>query len=174
MGRKWMLAVAVAAALWPEAARAQALRVHVPVAVKDLSREEAIRIAGADLSFAEYEGTEVRRAAGEIVLLIKDETPAEWRRERDPHYGAVAAADPERRLIFVFEKDLQRNLGLNRTDPLYRIALGRVIAHEVEHLRRAAAGLPPGHDESGWFRACPSRDEMTRLGWGPRSAEGRR
>ena len=50
--------------------------------------------------------------------------------------GVLAAAEIERRVAFVFMRDLERAAGLGRGDPRFQVALGRAVAHELEHVGR--------------------------------------
>lgn len=93
-----------------------------------------------------------RRSA--VVAFCCDQPPYVPRRG-----GGVALGmtDPARRAVLVFTRDLRLALRLRRwDDPRLDVAIGRVIAHELEHLRRGSGA----HDRRGWFRACASPADL--------------
>lgn len=77
--------------------------------------------------------------------------------------GVLAQAVPSARRIYVFTRDVERAIRKDAAHPIYQIALGRLLAHELEHVRRGA-GSP--HDTKGFFAACLTPRTMVELGWG--------
>jgi len=59
----------------------------------------------------------------------------------------------------VYIRKVERLLGTDLANPRVRIALGRIIAHELEHVRRQSAE----HDSEGFFRPCFSREYLLGL-----------
>jgi hypothetical protein len=126
--------------------------VHVPEAGDLLSREVRRRHPRAALR--QYVGdpphvSRERRAA--VVIYCCDQPP------RGPRGVALGMADLRSGVVLVFVRDLRRYLRLRRwDDPRLDVAIGRVIAHELEHLRRGDGA----HDRAGWFRRCPDSAYM--------------
>lgn len=113
-----------------------------------LTRGEIVRLAPYASVFV-YEGDQVRRdPTRDVVVIYMDRAPDHLRRR-----NALAVAYYEKRIVAVFVRDLEDYLRTNRGDPVFRIALGRVIAHELEHVRRQT----DQHDADGFFKACLSR-----------------
>lgn len=122
-----------------------------------LMRQELARFEPT-LELERYSGKSVERdPSRDVVVVYMEDAPADFREK-----GALAAAVYGKRMIYVFVRDLERYLSINKGDPRFRIALGRILAHELEHVRRQR----PGHDAQGYFKACLSKDEMLALGWG--------
>src|SRR5260370_11959680 len=73
--------------------------------------------------------------------------------------GRLAATDYQRRLIVVYLRKVERLLGTDLANPRVRIALGRIIAHELEHVRRQTAEP----DSEAFFRPYSSPHYLLRL-----------
>src|SRR5689334_11629132 len=129
--------------------------VLVPAAAGKLALQEAKRLTPW-ARFETYQGDAVEQGPDQVAVLFTN------RRATGVFAGAVGIALYDRGLVLVFMRDLEDALGKNRGDPMFKVALGRVVAHELEHVRRGK----PGHDETGYFAACPTRDNMLTLGWG--------
>lgn len=114
--------------------------------------DEVRRLAPwAELRSYDPASATVTRSPGEVLVMYSERAPEEMRRR-----GVLAKAKVERRLVFVFVEDLERLLRLPRGTRAFQVSLGRVVAHELEHLRRGAGG----HDERGWFTACLGREDL--------------
>jgi hypothetical protein len=140
-----------------------ALTVHVPAEARGLTEAELVRLQPeAQVSY--YSGPSVDRLPSEPLVIFVDRCPREVREgyARLNHPAPLAAALLSTSTVFVFVRDLEDYLGMPSSDPRFRLALGRVIAHEVEHVRRGS----PDHDKRGFFQSCLSRTEMLALAWG--------
>lgn len=137
------------------------LVVLLPDAAPDAARAEVHRLTpGAHLR--PYQGDSVVRTEPAHVALVAVERAPDHARQRAR--VMVAVADHERRLVFVFVRDLEDYLRVPRVDPRYQVALGRVVAHELEHIRRRSRD----HDRAGWFLACLTRDDLLSPRFGAR------
>jgi hypothetical protein len=105
----------------------------------------------ADLRTYDAGAAVLTREPGDVVVIYSERAPDEMRRR-----GVLGKAKADRRLVFVFLGDLERLLRLPRGTHAFQVALGRVVAHELEHVRRGAGG----HDERGWFVACLGREDL--------------
>ena len=121
-----------------------------------LTRLEFNRIQPT-IEVVSYKGRKTVELAPDAVLVFYVEEPPA---DRADLKDALAMALYERHRVYVFIKTLETQLRMNRSDPQFRVALGRVLAHEVEHVRRGV----PGHDETGFFKACVSREYLLALG----------
>jgi hypothetical protein len=116
--------------------------------------KELIRLQpGADLTG--YEGQPVDLGPGDVVVVFGERYPG-------PGQSPLADVWLEKRTVFLFLGDIEDHLGLARGDPVFKIAVGRTIAHELEHIRRNSHD----HDPDGFFARCLGRKEMLELGWG--------
>jgi hypothetical protein len=125
--------------------------VHVPMK-PDLVWQEIERLRPGLWTLRDYEGTSVQRFPGEIVVVLTLE-PMKRRK------GTLAVSAYERRLIVVYVREVERLLGTDIANPKARIALARIIAHELEHVRRQSVE----HDADGFFKSCLSRDYLLTL-----------
>ena len=91
---------------------------------------------------------------GEVVVIFKERAPSEFRKL---HPDALAVCQRERGLVFVLVREIEDFLKVNRTEPAFRIAVGRIIAHELQHVQRGAP-----HDEAGLFKPQLSREDLLR------------
>ncbi len=87
--------------------------------------------------------------AKDTIVLIREEAPKE--------IVALGAAEIDKRVIAVFVKDLEKFLSLDRDNTRFKVAVGRILAHELEHVRRGNKK----HDKQGWFRSCADRKWLT-------------
>lgn len=142
---------------------AQAGTAYLPAGARGLAVAEMSRLAPS-VEVAYYTGDRVERYPSEPLVIFVDRCPKEVREgyARAGQPAPLAAALLATHTAFVFVRDLEDYLGMPASDPRFRIALGRVIAHELEHLRRNS----PDHDAKGFFKACLGRDEMLTIGWG--------
>ena len=126
------------------------MMVHVPES--DTRIRRAIRHYHPRASVREYDGdpTTVARARGD-VLVIYCATPP-----RGGPRNAIGMTEHRSRVVLIFTRFMRDALRLRWADPRLPTAIGRTIAHEVEHLRRGTRG----HDRSGWFTACGTPDEL--------------
>ncbi len=125
--------------------------VHVPMK-PDLVWQEIERLRPGVWTLRDYEGPTVQRRPGEIVVILTLE-PMNRRK------GTLAVSAYERRLIVVYVREVERLLGTDIANPRARIALARIIAHELEHVRRQSAE----HDAGGFFKSCLSREYLLTL-----------
>jgi hypothetical protein len=97
----------------------------------------------------------VFRQDGAVVVIFKERAPDDFRKM---HPDALAVWQRERGLVFVLLKELEDYLRLRRTDCAFAVAVGRIIAHELEHVQRGSGE----HDKSGLFKAKLSREDLLR------------
>jgi hypothetical protein len=132
------------------------LVVHVPDADRLIRAEVLRRHPGARLRPYGGSPLDVRRRPGD-VLVIYCTDPL-----RAPHGGGVAVGvtvpGHESRAVLVFVVNLMSSLRLRPGDAGLNVAIGRTVAHELEHVRRGK----PGHDRRGWFRRCADLDDLRR------------
>jgi hypothetical protein len=133
-----------------------ALVVHVPTG-PGLTWKEVERLTPG-VKLVQYEGTGLWRDADDVIIVYTDDKAPQPFKDR----VLLARADYKERIVFVHVKDMESYLELNRRAPRFQIALGRVVAHELEHVRRQTGT----HDTTGWFQACLSREDMLEFGWG--------
>ena len=140
--------------------------VLLPKGIGTLARQEIERLVPGVVT-QEYAGDKVKLDPGDALVIFLDRCPkavAEIHRKGKAAGLPLAVSRYDQRTVFVFIRDLEDALG---DDPRLKIALGRLVAHELEHVRRQS----PEHDETGYFKACLSRDDLLRLGTaGARSA----
>lgn len=103
-----------------------------------------------------------RRRPGEVVLAFGDPPIRRRGRNRDPFglAGCYGVCYTVPRVAIVFAGVVKADCRVRRRyDPRLGTAIGRMAAHELEHLRR-----PPGHahDRGGWFRARYSPEALVR------------
>jgi len=120
-----------------------ALAVWMPATNPDVSAE--IKRLQPEVVIATYTGSTITRQPGEAVVLL-GEIGADNR-------VGVALSDGR---VIVYQRTLERAIDYTRGHPLFRLAMARVIAHELEHLRRGG----PEHDKAGWFSRCPSKRDL--------------
>lgn len=141
-------------------------RVFLPERIGSLARQEIERLTPG-LVMREYSDDKVKLDPGDVLVIFLDRCPkgvADIHRKGKAVGLPLAVSRYDQRTVFVFVRDLEDALG---DDPRLKIALGRLVAHELEHVRRQSAE----HDETGYFKACLSRDDLLRLGTlGPRAA----
>ena len=125
--------------------------VHVPMK-PDLVWQEIERLRPGLWTLRHYEGPTVQRLPGEIVVVLTLE-PTNRRK------GTLAVSAYQRRLIVVYVREVERLLGTDIANPRARIALARIIAHELEHVRRQSTE----HDTEGFFKSCLSREYLLTL-----------
>jgi hypothetical protein len=134
-------------------------KVLLPERIGSLAKEEIVRLTPG-VVLQEYAGDKVKLDAGDTLVIFVDRCPkalAEINRKGTAVGLPLAVSRSDQRTVFVFIRDLEDALG---DDPRFKIALGRLVAHELEHIRRQS----PEHDETGYFKACLSRDDLLRLG----------
>jgi hypothetical protein len=134
-------------------------KVLLPERIGSLAKEEIVRLTPG-VVLQEYAGDKVKLDAGDALVIFIDRCPkalAEINRKGTAVGLPLAVSRSDQRTVFVFIRDLEDALG---DDPRFKIALGRLVAHELEHIRRQS----PEHDETGYFKACLSRDDLLRLG----------
>ena len=133
--------------------------VLVPEEIGSLARQEIARLTPGVI-LRKYSGDKVQLDASDTLVVFVERCPkalAEIHRKRKTVGLPLAVSRYDQRTVFVFIRDLEDSLG---DDPRVKIALGRLVAHELEHVRRQS----PDHDETGYFKACLSRDDLLRLG----------
>jgi hypothetical protein len=134
-------------------------KVLLPEGIGGLAKQEIVRLTPG-LVMQEYSGDKVKLDAGDTLVIFLDRCPkavAEIHRKGRAVGLPLAVSRYDQRTVFVFIRDLEEALG---GDPRLKIALGRLVAHELEHVRRQS----PDHDETGYFKECLSRDDLLRLG----------
>jgi hypothetical protein len=113
--------------------------VHVPGASGPMMAEVRLRDPGARLR--PYGGSpfDVRRARGDVLVIPCSDTPP-----GAPRDGiAVGTCDRASRTVLVLTTNLAMVLGAAAGDPrVYAAAVARVVAHEMEHLRRDSRARP--------------------------------
>lgn len=135
--------------------------VHLPERIGNLAKQEIVRLTPG-LVLQEYSGDKVKLDPGDTLVIFLDRCPkavAEIHRKGKAVGLPLAVSRYDQRTVFVFVRDLEDALG---DDPRLKIALGRLVAHELEHVRRQSHD----HDETGYFKECLSRDDLLRLGAG--------
>jgi hypothetical protein len=142
-------------------------KVLLPERIGSLAKQEIVRLTPG-VVMQEYSGDKVKLDAGDALVIFLERCPkavAEIHRKGKAVGLPLAVSRYDQRTVFVFIRDLEEALG---DDPRLKIALGRLVAHELEHVRRQS----PDHDETGYFKECLSRDDLLRLGAvGARSAK---
>jgi hypothetical protein len=114
--------------------------------------EEVLRLTPwAQLRQYDPHADVVEREPGDVVVIYDERAPDQARRR-----GVLALAKVERHLVFVFLADLEALVRHPRGTRAYQVALGRVVAHELEHVRRGSRD----HERSGWFVACLGREDL--------------
>ena len=141
-------------------------KVLVPERIGSLAKQEVVRLTPG-VVLQEYSGDKVKLDAGDTLVIFTDRCPkalAEINRKGQPVGLPLAVSRSDQRTVFVFIRDLEDALG---DDPRVKIALGRLVAHELEHIRRQSSD----HDETGYFKAGLTRDDLLRLGTARTSAK---
>jgi len=142
-----------------EPARLALGTVFLPERTGTLAKQEVVRLTPGVVT-QEYSGDKVSLGAGDTLVVFMDRCPkglAAINRQTQAVGLPLAVTQYDKRTVFVFIRDLEDALG---DDPRLKIALGRLIAHELEHLRRQSSE----HDKTGYFKACLTRDELLHLG----------
>jgi len=130
---------------------------YAPIKEDGLTWREIKRLQpGIELRAYEQDGS-VYQGPTDVVVIFKDRAPTDF---RTAHPNAIAVYSRRRRLAFVILKDMEEWLGLNRTQPQFQIALGRVIAHELEHSKRESHE----HDQDGFFRSRYRQEDLLSAG----------
>jgi hypothetical protein len=132
--------------------------VHVPnVTGADLIEREVLRRHPRAV-LRPYRGTfdaaVRRRADGEVVVGYDPEPPREFVGPDDLGHAYLSAGAA---LVFTREVMAECRIG-DWEDPRVAVAVGRVLAHELEHVRRGVTR----HDARGWFAPYVSRATLLR------------
>jgi len=101
-----------------------------------------------------YDGSpfDVSRSRGDAIVVYCNDQPPNV-----PRGGVAGAmADLASGLVLVCVRDVRAFLRLRWDDPRLGVAIGRLIAHELEHVRRGSRA----HDRRGWFRACARPEDL--------------
>lgn len=156
------LALALSASTQVEIVRSldttASIAVHLPEAVDGPVTQELKRLVKNIVPKQYVAGQDIHyNPTTDVVVLYRESAPEDIRSER-----AAAAFDRERRMVFVFIGDMERLLNVKRSDPRFAVALGRAIAHEVEHARHG----PGQHDSEGFFKGELTREQMLQPGFG--------